>query len=222
MDAKDKLIKSIFFIISIPIEWLARLLVLVNAFELKNDYNKIYLFKQSINECPTLLINALVAAEDHRFYLHRGFDPVSIIRAVWNLVIKKNLQGGSTIEQQLVRVLTDNYQLTIIRKIREIFLASIVGCIFPKNYVATIYLSVAYFGWHMDGISEACSRLNITISEITPIQASSIIARLKYPEPKRIADSIKRKIVRRTLHIHNNIEKNLYNNGIHKHPATLL
>lgn len=144
---------------------------------------------------------ALIVGEDRRFYKHYGFDPIGIARAIWWLVTRGVWTGGSTIEQQLVRTLTGRYERTFRRKLREILLASLVQEILPKSDVARLYLSVAFFGWQMNGIQQACGRLGINIESMDRQQAASLVARLKYPEPKEASERRRRQITMREKHI---------------------
>jgi membrane carboxypeptidase/penicillin-binding protein len=54
---------------------------------------------------------------------------------------------------------------------------------FPKQEIANKYLQLAYFGWRMNGIDEACLRLGVDLRAATAAEAAGILARLKYPEP---------------------------------------
>lgn len=132
---------------------------------------------------PQVLIAALIVAEDHRFYIHKGIDLLAILRAIWHSIYHRRLTGGSTIEQQLVRTLTGNKERSLRRKIKELALSSRVSECVPKSDVPGLYMSVAYFGWRMNGIREACTRMGINRLTMTPRQAAEIVARLKYPEP---------------------------------------
>src|SRR6267378_715365 len=76
---------------------------------------------------PQVLISALLVAEDHRFYVHGGVDPLAILRAIWHSFYHRRLIGGSTIEQQLVRTLTERKERNLKRKIRELALAFCVS-----------------------------------------------------------------------------------------------
>lgn len=131
-------------------------------------------------------IRALVLAEDRRFYLHRGFDPIAVARALVRLVRGRPLEGGSTIEQQLVRALTGRCEKTFSRKLREVLLAATLECYLPKMDIPSLYLAVAYFGWRMNGYREACVRLRLESdpSRVSGSQAAELVARIKYPEPK--------------------------------------
>ena len=66
------------------------------------------------------LVRFLVVAEDHRFYSHSGYDVIGICRAFYKNVFRGKREGASTIEQQLVRVLTEDYRYSFRRKINEI------------------------------------------------------------------------------------------------------
>ncbi len=134
---------------------------------------------------PQVLISALLVAEDHRFYAHRGVDPLAILRAIWHFVYRHRLIGGSTIEQQLVRTLIGRKERTLKRKVRELALALCVSQCVPKSDVPGLYMSVAYFGWRMNGICEAYARMGVNEHMMTFRQAAEIVARLKYPEPNR-------------------------------------
>src|SRR5208337_2064528 len=64
---------------------------------------------------PTNLRQALIAAEDHRFFNHGGVDPIALVRAIVRFHLRGRLQGASTIEQQLVRTVTMRYDRTVLR-----------------------------------------------------------------------------------------------------------
>ena len=100
------------------------------------------------NECTdaqyfSQLCEFLVAAEDHRFWQHHGVDLISLARAIWKTKIHKKREGGSTVAMQLVRTITGDYNLSLRRKIREIYYALKVSSLLKKHEVLKIYLSVA-------------------------------------------------------------------------------
>lgn len=104
--------------------------------------------------------NSLVASEDERFYLHRGFDIRGIIRAfVTNLFARGNKQGGSTITQQVARsdLFMGMAEQTIERKIKEIVLAYYLEKKYSKDEILEFYLNDVYFGNLNYGV-EAASR----------------------------------------------------------------
>src|SRR3989344_1503785 len=71
---------------------------------------------EDISKMPDYLKQATVAVEDRNFYEHQGFDPTGYARAVYNIIFKRKLQGGSTLTQQLVKNVLLTSERTIIRK----------------------------------------------------------------------------------------------------------
>ncbi len=180
-----------------------RFLLCLISSELSRDFNIVFHFISDTKHADISknILNALILAEDKRFFFHVGIDPIAIARAIWSFLTKKTLQGASTIEQQLVRTITKRYDLSISRKLREIFLASLISTSFPKEQMARAYLSIAYFGWQMNGIDQACARLLIQPANASPLDAAQIIARLKYPEPEAASPKRHQQIRTRILHI---------------------
>lgn len=101
--------------------------------------------------------NAIVAAEDRRFYEHHGVDPVGIARACWrNHQAGRIVEGGSTITQQLVKNLyLDPKERSYTRKVKEAFLAWDVNAKYSKAKILETYLNVAYFGGGVCGVERA-------------------------------------------------------------------
>lgn len=150
---------------------------------------------------PPKLIEALVEAEDHRFYLHFGVDPIALLRAVWVLFSRGRIEGGSTIEQQFVRVVTGHYERTLSRKLREQLLALSVSQHCSKAMLASAYLSVGYFGEGLIGYRDVLSRLGFDLSKGGAEHAAQIVARLKHPEPRSWNESHTRRVEMRVTHI---------------------
>lgn len=159
------------------------------------EYQK-YLSK-NIQIQPAAL-QMLILAEDHRFYKHGGVDLRALFRAIIKTYVFKNKQGGSTIEQQLVRVITNKYDKSIQRKFKEIILASQVKDIISKDQVLHFYLGIAYFGFNKTGYNNALTKK----SNISEIEIASIIARLKYPEPLITSTKKMERINNRTNYIY--------------------
>ncbi len=177
---------------------------------IKNRVAGIKADTEQLDISPTL-VALLIAAEDHRFGSHPGVDPISLCRAVWRTLVCRRREGGSTIAMQLVRVITGHYDRTIGRKIVEIYLAVRLTKLVRKTDIPKLYLSIAYFGWRMNGLKQASMRLNINPASISLIDAASIIARIKYPEPKRIDRNRLAKISGRAKYIikrYNNLFEN--------------
>ncbi len=111
-----------------------------------------------IAEMPERLLQAFVAAEDERFYRHRGVDPVGLLRAGINLFSTgERTQGGSTITMQLARNFFLTRERTYERKIREIFLALQIERELSKDQILELYLNKIYLGQRAYGIAAAAS-----------------------------------------------------------------
>jgi len=133
---------------------------------------------------PIIVQRLLISAEDHRHARHRGFDVRAICRAIWRRVIDGRREGASTIEQQIIRVLSNRFEPTLRRKLREILLATLISEMLPKHVMPPLYISIGYFGWRMNGFAQACRRLGLKSNAITLDDAAALVARLKYPEPR--------------------------------------
>lgn len=129
------------------------------------------------------LVAMLIVAEDHRYGMHPGVGPISMCRAIWRSAFCGRREGGSTIAMQLVRVITGRYERTLGRKFAEMILAVGLTQLVHSNDLPRLYLVVAYYGWRMNGLAQAAHRLSINPSNISQVDAASIVARLKYPEP---------------------------------------
>ncbi len=98
------------------------------------------------DQLPSDLVNAVVAVEDAKFYQHRGYDLLGIIRAALkNFTAGHVRQGGSTITQQLARNSFSLKERTFRRKLLEIFLASRIEDQFGKQKIMELYLNRIYF-----------------------------------------------------------------------------
>ena len=150
---------------------------------------------------PEVLIETLVAAEDRRFHLHRGIDPFAILRAMYLTVRTRKLQGGSTIHQQLVRAITGRRERRLSRKLSELLLACTVESIIPKSDIPGLYLSLAYLGWGMSGLEQATRRLGIGLDTMSVAEASQVVARLKYPQPRAPTTDYWTRVARRAEYI---------------------
>lgn len=149
------------------------------------------------------LLELLVAGEDHRFWSHFGVDPIGLIRAFWKTTFHHRREGGSTIAMQLVRTITKRYEISSQRKVKEIYLATRLTLILERKEILKLYLSIAYFGWNMHGVKQTCKALGLDKCALSNYEAASIVARLKYPEP-RFNKSKKLKAINfRAVHIIN-------------------
>ena len=152
--------------------------------------------------CYKKLIAYLVVAEDHRYYNHPGFDFIGICRAFCRNLFQGKHEGASTIEQQLVRVLTEDYQYSYYRKFKEIYLATMLSRLADKDTLAATYLSIANYGTDYQRLSSILNKYGKNVhQELTDDICAEIVARLKYPEPRRLNERRKRQIENRKQYI---------------------
>ena len=107
-------------------------------------------------DIPQVLIDAVLAVEDQRFYEHQGVDSRGVLRALWaDIQGGGYVEGGSTITQQYVRLLYTGNERTASRKLREAILAGRIEKELSKDEILFGYLSRAYFGSGAYGIGAA-------------------------------------------------------------------
>lgn len=136
-----------------------------------------------LGKIPANLKNALLAVEDSRFYRHKGLDYIGIARALFKDIIHVSLrEGGSTITQQLAKVLYLSPEKTITRKIREARLAMELESALSKDEILELYLNRVYFGHGAYGV-EMASKIYYGkhIGEITLPEAALLAGLVKAP-----------------------------------------
>ena len=106
-------------------------------------------------QIPAVMKNAIVAAEDERFFAHRGVDPLAAVRALWRDMTGAHLQGGSTLTQQYVKNVYTGNQRTALRKLREASLAIRLEQHLSKDEILTRYLNSLYLGNGTAGVQAA-------------------------------------------------------------------
>ncbi|WP_051799847.1 transglycosylase domain-containing protein [Catenuloplanes japonicus] len=135
--------------------------------------------------------DAVVAAEDNKFYDHHGIDMKGIARAAWNNVSGGTTQGASTITQQYARHAADLTGINYNRKIREALLSRKIEDTYSKDEILSFYLNAIYFGRGANGIEAAAKAyFNKSVTTppgeenaITPSEAAVLAAVIKQPEP---------------------------------------
>jgi len=125
-----------------------------------------------IKTLPKYILQATIAIEDKNFYNHQGISLVGgIFRAIKDTLFQKQLQGGSTITQQLIKSALLSPERTIQRKVREIVLALWTERIFTKDEILELYLNQIPYGGAAYGIEEAALKYfnkharNLTLEE---------------------------------------------------------
>ncbi len=136
-----------------------------------------------LSRVPPEVQLAFIAAEDQRFYQHRGIDIRRIAKAAWiDLITWSRAQGASTITQQLTRNLFLTQEKTLERKIKEAFLALQIERKYSKDEVLEMYLNQIYFGNGVYGVAEAASfYLNKKVEKLNIAEAAFLAAIPKNP-----------------------------------------
>ena len=122
------------------------------ARKLYDTENRIWVDNQNI---PKYMKEAQVAIEDKRFYEHNGVDWQRTLSAVAMLATGKDSYGGSTITQQLIKNITDDNEVSINRKLREICKAFKLEQEYTKDQILEAYLNVVNFGNNCQGVEAA-------------------------------------------------------------------
>ena len=108
-----------------------------------------------LSEMPKAMPDAIVAIEDKRFYEHNGVDWYRTGSAILSLVTGRNNYGGSTLTQQLIKNITDDSEVSLTRKLREIFRALNIEREYSKDDIIEAYLNVVNFGNNCQGVESA-------------------------------------------------------------------
>ncbi len=108
-----------------------------------------------LSEVSDYLKKATISIEDKEFYTHNGFDPMSALRIAKNVVLKQRLIGGSTLTQQLVKMLLLTNERKVSRKVREFMLALRIEKSFTKDEILQMYLNEAPYGGTAVGVASA-------------------------------------------------------------------
>ena len=158
-------------------------MVRLRLFGLDDDLKQCLAVVDASPSIPTRFVVTLVAAEDHRSSIHPGVDPIAMFRALLVWVRVGQVQGASTIEQQLVRVVLDRYEKTIRRKLREQLVAVALSRKRSKAQIAKAYLGNAFYGSGLYGLSALTRACKPNLETTSQDSISHMIARLKYPKP---------------------------------------
>ncbi len=146
------------------------------------------------------MIDALIAVEDRRFFMHRGVDFVRVGGAAWrNLRAGRIVQGGSTLTQQLARS-SISTERTYGRKIREILIAAEIEHRYTKQQILEEYLNTVYLGEGYYGV-EAASRgyFGKAAADLQPHEAALLAALVRSPSTDAPAVGAERALKRRNL-----------------------
>lgn len=158
---------------------------------LLETYGDVYGRTVHVKYLPPHVPQAVLAAEDHRFYGHFGIDLWGLGRAmVVNAKAGRIVQGGSTITQQVAKNLFLTPERSLGRKIREAILAIKLEQRFTKDQILTVYMNRMYLGSGTWGIDAAAKRYFEKPAEaLTPYEAAMIAGLLKAPSRYNPASS---------------------------------
>jgi len=143
---------------------------------------------------PEHLIRAVISIEDSRFWYHSGVDYVAIMRALLrDIMARKIREGASTITQQLAKVVFLSPERTVVRKLREIVLASRLEEKLTKEEILELYLNRIYFGHGAYGV-EMASRVYFgkSVSDLTLAESALIAGLIRAPSRYSPYNSMKR------------------------------
>jgi penicillin-binding protein 1A len=147
------------------------------------------------------LTRAIVAVEDQRFYAHSGVDPIRVVGALINDLVKYRAeQGASTITQQLARLSFLTPEKTIRRKLQELVLAGRLETTFTKAQILELYLNKVYFGDGLYG-AEAASLgyFGKHASDLDVAEAALIAGLVKSPSTYAPTVNVNRALARRGI-----------------------
>ncbi|MCS7175375.1 transglycosylase domain-containing protein [Pseudothermotoga sp.] len=141
-------------------------------------------FWVKLEDVPPYFLNALLASEDKRFYLHPGVDPIGIARAIVRNISTMSInEGGSTITQQLARTLYLTPKVTWERKIKEMFIALWLERHRTKEEILQMYINSVYMGNGLYGFASASKYyFGKDLSELSLSEAVLLIGVVRSPE----------------------------------------
>lgn len=134
-------------------------------------------------DIPQVMVDAVLAVEDQRFYQHKGVDSRGVFRALWaDIKGGGYVEGGSTITQQYVRLLYTGDERTAGRKLREAILAGRIEKELSKDEILYGYLSRAYFGSGAYGVGAAAETyFGKSVRDVTLTEAAMLAGLLSAP-----------------------------------------
>lgn len=161
-----------------------------------------------LDALPDYVPAAFVAIEDRRYWVHPGFDPIGMSRAMAsNLKAGRVVQGGSTITQQLAKNLFLTPDQNLKRKVQELMLAVWLEMKFTKKEILALYLNRVYFGAGAYGIEAAAQRyFDKPAEELTVGEAALLAGLLKAPSRYSPVSESERAATRATVVLNSMVE----------------
>ena len=136
-----------------------------------------------INNVPDLVKNAIISAEDERFYQHSGVDFLGVARAAYsNVVSGGKRQGASTITMQVARNFFLSSEKTLTRKIYEVLLAFRIEASLSKAQILELYINQIYLGQRAYGFAAAAQTyFGKQLQQLSPAEAAMLAGLPKAP-----------------------------------------
>ena len=160
-------------------------------------------------EIPNIIKQAFISAEDKNFYNHHGYDPLGILKAIYDAVRGDRLRGASTITQQVMKNFLLSGDRSVERKIRELILASKIEKTLSKDKILELYLNEIFLGQNSYGIVAASQTyFNKMLSELSVAEAAYLAALPKAPSTYHPVKYNSRAIERRNF-----VLKEMFENG---------
>ena len=164
----------------------------------------------TLSQIPPLMKKAFIATEDSRFYEHHGVDPIGIFRAASVAMTSgRASQGASTITQQLARNFFLSPEKTVIRKVKEAFLAIRIEQLLSKDEILELYLNKIYLGQRAYGVGAAAYvYFGKTPDQLTLSETAVIAGLPKAPSTFNPLYSKSRALARRNVVLTRMLEEN--------------
>ncbi|WP_251518511.1 MULTISPECIES: monofunctional peptidoglycan glycosyltransferase SgtB [Staphylococcus] len=158
-----------------------------NVDDLKKIENKSSFVPAS--NMPKYTKGAFIAMEDERFYKHHGLDFKGTSRALFSTLSDKDVQGGSTITQQVVKNYYYDNERSFLRKVKELFVARRVEKKYDKDEILSFYVNNIYFGDNQYTVESAANHYfgattnenNSSLPKITVLQSAMLASKVNAP-----------------------------------------
>ena len=178
----------------------------------------------SINKAPKLLIKAILAAEDERFYEHGSIDYLGVLRAlILNIISGRKQSGASTITMQVARNFFLTSKKTYYRKFNEVLLAYKMENTLTKNQILELYINQIYLGQKSYGFGEAAltyfgkSLDMLNLNEFATLAALPKAPSSYNPVVNKVKSHNRMMYVLYRMKVNNFITNNQYNQAINNH-----
>jgi len=136
----------------------------------------------NIRDVPDVMINAILAAEDERFYSHGGVDYLSVLRAAASNLASGTQQGAGTITMQVARNFFLTREKTITRKLREVLLAWKIEANLSKDDILQLYVNQIFLGQRSYGFAAAAQiYFGKALHDVSPAEAAMLAGLPKAP-----------------------------------------